>query len=213
MPPLPYQPREIVRIPASVNRALYDFFYNNSHLSANSEITGSNQANTQAPDPLSSPSREQSKGGPERPGVVLDASHDYATVAMFTTLQGKGLSEVKGVLRPIIAAILPVNHKLDAAAPGWLHTLAVHPTWRVPEVAQHSLCLCLKHRVSIDELKPWCLKDESAMAGEKFRMCRGDFRLLQQLCERNERLRGLFTSEIGWLFEELGMNDFVRRNV
>ena len=29
-----------------------------------------------------------------------------------------------------------------------------------------------------------------------------DFRALQQLCERNERLRGLFVSEMRWLFED-----------
>ena len=42
-------------------------------------------------------------------------------------------------------------------------------------------------------------------------MCRGDFRVLQQLCERNERLRGLFVSEIRWLFEELSLDDILKR--
>jgi len=41
-------------------------------------------------------------------------------------------------------------------------------------------------------------------------MCKGDFKLLQQLCERNEGLRGLFASKVGWLFEELNLGDFVK---
>jgi len=42
-------------------------------------------------------------------------------------------------------------------------------------------------------------------------MCKGDFRVLQKLCERNERLRGLFASEMGWLFEELSLDDLLKR--
>ena len=42
-------------------------------------------------------------------------------------------------------------------------------------------------------------------------MCSGDFRILQQLCERNERLRGLFKSEIRWIFEELSLDDIVNQ--
>ena len=48
------------------------------------------------------------------------------------------------------------------------------------------------------------------MSGERFRMCERDFELLQQLCEKNEGLRGLFASE-SWLFEELGLVDFMKR--
>jgi hypothetical protein len=136
---------------------------------------------------------------------------DYAHVAVFTTLKGKGLSNINGLLRHITAAIHPANHKRGAAASGWIHTLVVYPTWRTPEAAKHSLCLCLKHQVPIKDLKPWSWKDEPAFGREKPRMCRGDFRVLQQLCERNERLRGLFASEIRWLFEELSLDDVLKR--
>lgn len=52
------------------------------------------------------PNRPKTRG-PVRPGVVLKVSPDYAIVAMFTTLGGKTLSEIKDLLRPIVAAILP----------------------------------------------------------------------------------------------------------
>ena len=115
---------------------------------------------------------------------------------MFTTLQGKAPSDIKGLLRPIIAAVLAANSKCGAAASGGLPMIAVHPTWRVSGAAKHSLCLCLKHRVPVNELKPWNHKDEPTMAGEMFKVCEADFGLLLQLCERNERSRGLFASEI-----------------
>jgi len=41
------------------------------------------------------------------------------------------------------------------------------------------------------------------MVGEKFRICKANFRLLQQLCERNERL--------GRLFGELGLGGLAKR--
>ena len=40
-------------------------------------------------------------------------------------------------------------------------------------------------------------------------MCRGDFRVLQQLCERNERLGGLFTIKL--LLEEVSLDDVITR--
>lgn len=211
MSPSPYQPRDIVRVLASVDRTLHTFFYDNSHLPTISRDTGAKKLNTQAPETDTPPSCTKPKRGPPRPGVVLSVSPDYATVALFTTLHGKPLSEIKGLLRPIVATILPVNHKRDAAAPGWLQTLAVHPTWHAPEVAKQTLCLCLKHQVLISELKQLSWKGESTMVGERFRMCRGDFRLLQQLCERNERLRGLFVSDIRWMLEVLSLDDLVTR--
>ena len=147
--------------------------------------------------------QNQSTSGPTRPGVILDSSPDFATVAMFTTLQGKGISQVKGILRPIMATVHPAHHKRDPEAPGRLPTLAVYPTWRTPS----TLCLCLKHKVPTDKLELWSWRDN---AGENYRMCGGDFRLLQQLCEKNEGLRGLFASE-SWLFEELSLIDFMKR--
>jgi len=207
MPSLPHQPRDIVRVLASVDRTLHTFFYDNSNLSTAYRITKKNGLSS----PVPPPGHIRPKGIPVRPGVVLDVSPDYATVAMFTTLKGKALSEIKGLLRPVVAAILPVNHKHDPAALGGLHALAVHPTWRIPGAAKHSLCLCLKHRIPINEVKPWNWKGEPAVVGEKPRMCKADFRLLQHLCERNERLRGLFVSEIRWLFEELSLEDLAKR--
>ena len=124
---------------------------------------------------------------------------------MFTTLQGKAPSDIKGLLRPVIAAILPVNNKRDATASGGLPTFAVYPTWHVPGVGRHSFCLCVKHQVPISELGPWNCEGESAVVAERFKMCRPDFKSLQQLCERNERLRGLVTSEIR--LENLGLDD------
>lgn len=213
MPPSPCRQRDIVRILASVDKTLHNFFYDNSRISAISGIAGTNKSSTPAPNASSSPNRDKSKGGPIRPGVVLDMfpESDYAHVAVFTTLRGKTISEINGLLRHIVAAIHPVNHKTDAAASGWIHTLAVYPTWRTPEAAKYSLCLCIKHQVPINELKPWSWEDEPAPGGERFTMCKGDFRVLQQLCERNERLRGLFASEMRWLLEELSLDDILKR--
>jgi len=197
-----------------VDRTLHTFFYDNFNLPTVSGITKPNRLGTQAPDTPSPPNPNQPKKPPARPGVVLDVSSDYATVALFTTLHGKAPSDIKGLLRSIIAAILPVNGKRDTAASDGLPTFAVHPTWRVSGVAKPSLCqlcLCLKHRVPINQLEPWNHKDGPTMAGERFRMCKPDFKLLRQLCERNEHLRGLFASEIRWLFEELSLDDFVKR--
>lgn len=208
---MPPSPRDIVRVLASVDRTLHNFFYDNSRLSAVSGITGTKKSSTPAPNVSTPPNRDRSKGGPVRPGVVLDVFPDYAHVAVFTTLKGKGLSDIDGLLRHISAAIHPINYRRDPAAFGWIPTLAVYPTWHTPEAAKHSLCLCIKHRVPINELKPWSWKDEPALGGEKFVMCRGDFRVLQLLCERNERLRGLFASDIRWLFEELSLDDFLKR--
>jgi len=214
---MPPSPRDVVRVLASVDRTLHNFFYDNSrlsHLSTIPGITRTKKSSTPAPDVSSPPNRDQPKCGPVRPGVVLEVFPDYAHVAVFTTLKGKGLSDINGLLRHIIATVHPANpanHKRDPAASGWIHTLAVYPTWHTPETAKQSICLCLKHRVPIDELKPWSWKDGPASGGEKFKMCRGDFRVLQQLCERNERLRGLFVSEIRWLFEELSLDDILKR--
>jgi len=211
MPPLPYQPREIVGAAISVNNALRAFFYDNSHLSTISGITHANKSNTPAPNAFPLPSCKELKDGPIRPGVVLDVTPDFATLAMFTTLHGKALSDIRGLLRTIVAPIHPVNAKRDPAASDGLQLLAVHPTWCVPEAGKQTLCLCLKHRVPIDELKPWSWKGEPAIGVEKFVMCRPDFKLLQELCERNERLRGLFASEIRRLVEELNLDDVVKR--
>ena len=197
-----------------MDRTLYNFFFDNSNLSAISGITKTNRLATPAPDTFSPPKPNKPKSTPARPGVVLDVSSDYATVAMFTTLQGKAPSDIKGLLRPIIAAILPVNGKRDAPTSGGLPALAVHPTWPVSGIAKpflSQLCLCIQHRVPINELELWNFKDGPPMIGERFRMCKPDFRLLRQLCERNEGLRGLFTSELSWLFEELGLDDFMKR--
>lgn len=213
MPPLP-QPRDIVRLRGSVDRTIYTFFCNNAHLSAVSKITKTIRLNTPAPEALSPPSPNQPKSAPARPAVVLDISSDYATVAMFTTLKGKSTSDITGLLRLFVAAILPVNGKRDVAASGGLPTLGVLPTWRIPGIAKPSLCqlcLCLKHRVPINELELWSYKNRPTMGGERFRMCRTDFKLLRQLCERNEGLRGLFTSKVGWVFKELNLDDFVKR--
>lgn len=210
MPSSPYSPRDIVRVVASVDQTLRTFFYDNSRLSAVSGTTEATKSTAPPPGVPSASSRNRPRGGPTRPGVILGLSADSATVAMFTTLRGKGIPDVKGILRPVMATVLPANHKRDPTTPGWLPTLAVYPTWRTPATAKHTLCLCLKHKVSFDKLEPWSWKDEPAMAGEKFRMCGGDFRLLQQLCERNEGLRGLFASE-SWLFEELSLVDFMKR--
>ena len=73
------------------------------------------------------------------------------------------------------------------------------------------LCLCLKHRVPINDLEPWNYEGGRPIAGERFRMCTTDFESFRQLCERNEHLRGLFASEIRWLFKELCLDDFVKR--
>lgn len=208
MSPSPYRPRDIVRVVASVDRTLRSFFYDNSHLSA---MSGTATSTTPIPGTSkSTSSQNQFRGGPARPGVILGLSTDFATVAMFTTLQGKGLSQVKGALRPVMATVLPGNKKRDHETPGWLPTLTVHPTWRNPATAKHTLCLCLKHQVPIEDLEPWRWKGESMAAGEGYKMCGDDFKLLLQLCEKNEGLRGLFASE-GWLFEELGLIDFARR--
>lgn len=198
MPPSPCHPGDIVRVVASVDRTLRTFFYHNSHISA---MPGTKSTAL---------GRDQFKGGPVRPGVLLDLSPDSATVAMFTTLQGRGISQVKGALRPVMAAVLPVNQKRGPKASGQLPTLAIHPTWRNPPAANSTLCLCLRHRVPIDKLEPWSWKDEPVMAGERFRMCPDDLRLLMQLCEKNEGLRGLFASE-SWLFEEFSLVDFMKR--
>jgi hypothetical protein len=207
----PYTPRDIVRVPASVNQKLHTFFYDNSRLSTISGIPKANKLFTPAPN-VSSPSNHyQPKSVPIRPGVVLDLSPDYATVAMFTTLQGAEPSEIKGLLRSIIAAILPANGERNPAASDGLPTFAIYPTWCVPGNAKLSLCLCLKHRVPINDVMPWSWKGEPEMAGERFRMCKGDFKTLQQLCERNEYLRGLFASEISWLFQELHLDGFVKQ--
>jgi len=206
----PPQPRDIVRLLGSVDRTLYTF-YDNSNLSTTSGITKTKRLSTLTPDVSSPPHPNKPKSAPARPGVVLDVSSDYATVAMFTTLQGKAPSDIKGLLRPIIAAILPVNDKHDAAASGGLPTFAVHPTWHVSGAAKPSLCqlcLCLKHRIPINELELW---KHRGGPGERFKMLKADFKLLQRLCERNEHLRGLFASEIRWLFEELSLDDFVKR--
>jgi hypothetical protein len=215
MPPLPYRPRDIVRVPASVNQTLHTFFHNNSHLPTISGITQAKKSSTPAPDVSPSSGHNQPKSVPVRPGVILDVSPDHATIAMFTTLNGATPSDIKGLLRLIIAAILPVNGKRDPTASDGLPTFAVHPTWRVLGDAEPSLsqlCLCLKHRVPINELEPWSWKDEPNMVGERFKMCRADFKALQQLCERNEHLRGLFASEISWLFQELRLDDIVKRH-
>ena len=154
---------------------------------------------------------ESIRGGPVRPGVILDLSPDSATVAMFTTLQGKGISRVKGALRPLMATVIPANLERDPGdVPSFLPKLAIHPTWRTPPTARHTLCLCLKHRVPIDRLGRWSWKGEPQMPGERLRMCSKDFRLLLQLCEKNEGLRGLFASE-SWLFEEFSLVDFMKR--
>jgi hypothetical protein len=201
MPPgPPYHLRDIVRVPASVNRTLHNFYYHNSHLSAMSRTAESTKPTAWGQD--------QSKGAPIRPGVILGLSSDFAIVAMFTTLRGKGISRVKGVLRPLMATVLPVNHKGDFETSSWMPSLAVHPTWRTPPTATHTLCLCLKHVVPIDKLKPWRWKDEPTMGKPK--MCQDDFRLLLQLCEKNEGLRGLFASE-SWLFEDFSLIDFMKR--
>lgn len=211
MPP-PYHPRDIVRVVASVDRTLRSFFYDNSRLSAMPGTTEAAKSSPLDPDAPLASALSQYKGGPARPGVILDLSTDSATVAMFTTLQGKGISEVKGVLRPIMARILPANSgdKHDPAASGWLPTLAVHPTWYTPSTAKQTLCLCLKHEVPVEELEPWVLRREPATAGQRFRMCKDDFKLLQQLCEKNEGLRGLFAPK-SWLFEEFSLVDFMKR--
>lgn len=50
------------------------------------------------------------------------------------------------------------------------------------------------------------------LVGEEPTMCEEDFEVLQQLCERNERLRGWFVeSEIGWSFDKLSSDDVVKR--
>lgn len=71
----------------------------------------------------------------------------------------------------------------------------------------HTLCLCLKHEVPVDELQPWKWKDERTTAGARFQMCEDDFRRLLQLCERNEGLQGLFAPG-GWLYEQLDLDGF-----
>ncbi|KAF9791026.1 hypothetical protein BJ322DRAFT_1104680 [Thelephora terrestris] len=214
----PFRPlaRDIVRVAASVDRTLHNFFYDNSRLSALSVASEAmaKKSKSLTPDIPSPSTRKEPKNSPQRPGVILDVSSDNATVAIFTTLQGKRLSEVKGILRPIMAEILPVGHNGDheTSEPYWLHTLKVLPTWRAPDTANNILCLCIKHQVPIDKLEPWSWKGEPKMAaGQKYKMCKSDFKLLQQLCKRNERLRGLFaSSEMGWLFEELRLDDFIR---
>lgn len=212
MPPSPYRPRDVVRVLASVDRTLHNFFYDNSRLPTIFGIAGTKKSSTPTPGVSSLPNHGKSKGGSVRPGVVLDVFPDHAHIAVFTTLKGKALSDIHGILRHIIAVIHPSNHKSDAASFGWVHTLAVYPTWQIPEAAKHSLCICLKHRVPINELKLWSWKDELASGEAKFKMCKGDFRVLQQLCERNERLCGLFASELGWLFEELSLDDVLKRH-
>ena len=205
-------PRDIVRVPASVDKTLHSFFFDNSRLSSVSLNAKSNKLSTPAPHASSPSVHKQAKSGPPRPGVILDVSSDCATVAMFTSLRGKGLIEVKGLLRPIMAQILPVNHKPNDKTSVWLPTLAIHPTWGATAAAKHSLCLCLKHQVPIDELEPWTWKDEPVTVEQRYRMCRPDFGLLKQLCERNEGLRGLLTSpEMRWFFEELFLEDFLKR--
>jgi hypothetical protein len=213
MPPSPLAyrpgPRDIVSFLASVDHKLSTFFYDNPRLSTMSGITGTDKSSSPAVDPPLS--RKQLKSSPIRPGVVLDITSDYATVAMFTTLQGKAPSEIKGLLRHLIATIHPVHNKRHPDASSGLPMLAIYPiSGRVARVATRSLCLCLKHRIPLDELKPWSWKDEPEVADERFRMCKGDFKALQQLCERNEHLRGLFASEISWLFQELYLDDFVK---
>lgn len=202
MPPQPYRPGDIVRILASVNKTLRGFFFDNSHLSTISGVTEPHESKIP---PLN---RGKFKGYPVRPGVILDVHPDYATVAMFTSLHVEAPSDVKGLLRHVVAAIHPANHKRDAAASGWLHTLAVHPTWHTSGGAKHTLCLCIRHQVPINGLKPWSWKEELASVEEDPKMYGADFRALQQLCERNERLRGLFVSEMRWLFED---DDVVKR--
>lgn len=209
MSPNPYRPRDIVRVVASVNHTLHNFFYDNSRLSAASGTPGPKRSET-VPSP---PGGNKSKGGPVRPGVILGVSSDHATVAMFTTLRGKGLSGVKGFLRPIVAPIRSANQKCDVTTPGWPHPLAIHPAWPVTGAAKQALCICLRHEVPIHALEPWIWKDEepTMMAGEKLAMCRSDFRELERLCERNEGLRGLLASD-SWLFEQLDLDDFSKRH-
>ena len=203
MPPPPYRSRDIVRVLTSVDQTLRNFFFDNHRLA-----TISGKAPTTSPS-----NRDQSGGNLTPPGVVLDVFPDHANVAVFMNLKGKGLSEINGLLRHVIATIRPTDHgqKYDAAASGWLHALAIYPTWRVPDAKQHSLCLCLKHKISFNELQPWSREDKPKSGGAKYKMCRGDFKILQQLCERNERLRGLFATEIRWLVEEVNLDEVMKR--
>ena len=204
MSPPPYRSRDIVRVLTSVDQTLRNFFFDNHRLAT---IPG--KASTAD---LSTPSnRDQSGGNLTPPGVVLDVLPDHANVAVFMNLKGKGLSDINGLLRHVIATIHPTNQRYDAAASGWLHSLAIYPTWRIPDPGQHSLCLCLRHKVSIDELKPWSWEEKPKSGGAKYRMCKRDFKILQQLCERNERLRGLFATEIRWLLEEVNVDDVMKR--
>lgn len=206
MPPSPFQPRDIICVLASIDQTLYSFFYNNLHLPTVSKAAGTSKSSSSAPNVSSPPTRDRSVSGPVRPGVVLEISRDHATIAVITTFRGKALSDIRAPLRHMIATIHPVNKKHDAAG----SALAVYPTWRIPETAKHSFCLCLKYQVPVSELRPWNWKDEPALVGEEPKMCKGDFKVLQQLCERNESLRGLFVSEIKWFFEELGLCDWWR---
>ena len=220
MPPVsPFRPvaHDIVRVAASVDWTLHNFFYDNSRLSALATTTPAKtkkqKQKSPAPNAPSPSTRKEPKNALHRPSVILDVSADNATVAIFATLQGKKLSEVKGIIRPIMAEVLPVGHtnNHEGSGSGWLHTLQVSPTWRIPDKANHSVCLCIKHQVPIAKLEPWSWGEEPKMVGQRYRMCKADFKLLQQLCQRNESLRGLFaSSEMGWLFEELRLDDFVR---
>ena len=206
MPPVPYKPRDIVCITASVKQTIQSFFTSNSHLLI---ISKTPESTAQTPDtsPSSTLSRKESECGVPRPGVVLDLTLDYATVALFTTLSGTGLSGAKGRLRPLVVPIRPVNHKPDATVSEWPYSFAIRPTWPSTGVAEHTLCLCLKYKVLVDQLQPWDWKDEGTTAGTRFQMCRNDFRRLLQLCERNEGLQGLFAPE-SWLYEQLDLDGF-----
>ena len=203
MPPLPYQPRDIVRITASVKQTIQSFFTSNSHLLITSKTP---ESTAQIPDSSSSSTlgRKESKRGVLRPCVVLDLTLDYATVALFTTLSGTEPSGVKGRLRPLVVPIHPVNHKPDPTVSEWPYSFAIHPTW---PVAKHAFCLCLKYKVLANQLQPLNPKDEGTAAGTRFQMCRNDFRRLLQLCERNEGLQGLFAPE-SWLYEQLDLDGF-----
>ena len=188
-----HQPRDIVRIRASVKRALRSFFTDNSRLdrvSTTPETSESNEATTSTPDTSPSPtrSRKKSKGGVVRPGVLLALSSGYATVALFTTLSGTGLSGVEGRYRHLFVPIRPVNHKHDTALSDSPYSFAIHPTWPLTGIAKYTLCLCLKYKVPIDQLRPWNRNGEHRIAGEKSRMCKVDFRRLLQLCKENSGL-------------------------
>ena len=181
-----HQPRDIVRIRASVKQALRTFFTDNSRLGRvpiTPKTSKSNESTTSTPDTSPSPTC-----GVVRPGVVLALSSGYATVALFTTLSGTGLSGVEGRLRHLFVPIRPVNQKHDAALSNCPYSFAIHPTWPLTGVAKYTLCLCLKYKVPINQLKPWNRNGKPRTAGEKSRMCKVDFRRLLQLCKENSGL-------------------------